>query len=197
MLLLGFCALEAGVPWAFCGGKRPVHGVSTSNKLVMRRSQPLASAEDYMNEAKAAGYSMEDVVIGEDTVGSVDFLPAGMQGFTFEWVGTFLAITIAIAFAIFISTPLIDKYVMGKEEKYDFKTSRIGRILAGEDPMSIPQPEDSLGFYKGSIDGLLEQRRQNLDPLTWAARPDLRPKEESEQGQADVTPSKEQGKEEK
>lgn len=195
MLLLGLCAFEAGVPWGFCGGKRPVDGIAHRSRLTMHAAAPV-SVEDYLKEAEAAGYSMDDESIQQatDTVGSVDFLPAGMEGITLGWVGNFVAITVAIAVVIFFATPLIDTYILGKKEKYDFKTSRIGRILAGEDPMSLPIPEDSLGFFKGTVDELREIRRQNLDPLTWAARPDLRPREESDQEKTDAKPSKESGK---
>lgn len=191
VFLLGLFAIEASVPWAFCGGKQPVHGVAPRNRLAMRVVKPM-SPEEYMNEAKAAGYSVDDIQIGEDsTYASIDFLPKGMESFTFEWIGGFVSITVAIAFVIFIATPLMEK-MQGKEVKLDFKKSRIGRILAGEAPMSIPEAEDSLGFTKQTIAEIREERkREGLDPITWLARPDLRPKEESEQGKTDATPSKE------
>jgi len=92
-------------------------------------------------------------------------------GVTPEYVGKILAVSFVFVIVTAVGITLFEKYVLGKDVEIDWtgRTSKVGRILAGEDVSGIVEEPSELDFFQGSIDELKEIRRKEaengMDPL--------------------------------
>lgn len=119
---------------------------------------------------KTSGVDMTEVQ-ADSSVG--DFFEALLPktGVTPDFLGKIFLFGLLVTIISAGANALFDKFVLGKEVNIDLsgRTSKVGRILRGEDVSNLPEDESELDFYKGSLEDLGkirdEEARQGLDPL--------------------------------
>eukprot|EP00434_Breviolum_minutum_P021173 symbB.v1.2.018680.t1/scaffold1410.1/size216244/6 len=168
--LLGLTLMSSPLTWLGATGpmgQRPRARTTFARRMAVG-SGPI-SQED-LEFLQASGVDMTEVQT-DSSVG--DFFEALLPktGVTPDFIGKILLFGLVVTFISAAANALFDKFVLGKDINIDLtgRTSKVGRILRGEDVSNIKEEESELDFYKGTLEDLGkirdEEARQGLDPL--------------------------------
>ncbi|CAE7227998.1 unnamed protein product [Symbiodinium necroappetens] len=156
----------------------PIHGGPsrapgrTSRRALNSATFGGMSEQEYLEYLKTSGVDMDDMSRDyTDNVGGLfeAFLPKG--GVTPEYIGGIVGWGLLFTVLTAVAITLFEKYVLGKDVEIDWtgRSSKVGRILAGEDVSGIKEEPSELDFFQGSIEELKELRaaeaENGTDPL--------------------------------
>lgn len=148
---------------------QPARRAATTRTRRMAVDSGPISQED-LEFLKTSGVDMTEVQ-ADSSVGAFFEALLPKTGVTPDFLGKIFLFGLLVTIISAGANALFDKFVLGKEVNIDLsgRTSKVGRILRGEDVSNLPEDESELDFYKGSLEDLGkirdEEARQGLDPL--------------------------------
>ncbi|CAK9019583.1 unnamed protein product [Durusdinium trenchii] len=166
--LLGLALMSRALTWLGAGPSGSLGRPARTRRAALPNG--FASEEEYLSYLKDSGVDLSEV---RKDSGVGDFFDALLPktGVTPEFLGNIFVFGLVVTLISATLNFLFDKFVLGKDVQVDLsgRTSKVGRILRGEDISNLQEEESEFAFFKGSAEELKklreEEEKQGMDPL--------------------------------